>query len=261
MHLVRFGKAVAPVSSSLQRIRWKPTNILVFHHKSPELANLSLLPGLEVAKIRWHCCFQQDWTCARVQALDCFTIKLPSVSVITHKAAFVFLMIDVYHRFNAFGDNLSFLKGGLGVRVLPEENVVEGEKYRAKAGLGNAIQKKVFLRFLLFCPTQKVFGKCTWRRTCRGWRWRFWQFSCSALARTVYQPRGQSDNKNTMVRFCWDCQIISDVTWVPGAQQHDMTFIKQLIFKSLMMQLHLWQSPLVCHVWRVFDIAWGGWAG
>ena len=73
----------------------------------------------------------------------------------------MFLMIDVYHRFNAFGDNLSFLKGGLGVRVLPEENVVEGEKYRAKAGLGNAIQKKVFLRFLLFCPTQKVFGKCT----------------------------------------------------------------------------------------------------
>ena len=70
-------------------------------------------------------------------------------------------MIDVYHRFNAFGDNLSFLKSGLGVRVLPEENVVEGEKYRAKAGLGNAIQQKVFLRFLLFCPTQKVFGKCT----------------------------------------------------------------------------------------------------
>jgi len=64
--------------------------------EQPELANLSLLPGLEVAKIRWHCCFQQDWTCARVQAL-------------------------------------SFLKGGLGVRVLPEENVVEGEKYRAKA--------------------------------------------------------------------------------------------------------------------------------
>ena len=56
----------------------------------------------------------------------------------------MFLMIDVYHRFNAFGDNLSFLKGGLGVRVPPEENVVEGEKYRTKAGLGNAIQKKGF---------------------------------------------------------------------------------------------------------------------
>ena len=46
-----------------------------------------------------------------------------------NKAAFVFL-IDVYlriayHRFNAFGANLSFLKSGLGVRILPEEDVIQ----------------------------------------------------------------------------------------------------------------------------------------
>ena len=37
---------------------------------------------------------------------------------------------------------------------------------------------------------------CTWQRTCKGWPWRFWQFSCSVSARTVCQPRGQSDNGN-----------------------------------------------------------------
>ena len=60
-------------TTNLKILLFSTTNL-----KSPELANLPLLPGLEVAEIRWHCCFQQDWTCARVQTLDRFTIKFTS---------------------------------------------------------------------------------------------------------------------------------------------------------------------------------------
>ena len=74
MHLVRFGKAVAPVSSSLQNAFYRMTDFsfckkkVSSHSKAPEFTNLPLLAKLEISKVRRNGCFQKDWTCARVQA-------------------------------------------------------------------------------------------------------------------------------------------------------------------------------------------------
>ena len=74
IHLVRFGKAVAPVSSSLQNAFYRMTDFsfckkkVSSHSKAPEFTNLPLLAKLEISKVRRNGCFQKDWTCARVQA-------------------------------------------------------------------------------------------------------------------------------------------------------------------------------------------------
>ena len=115
----------------------------------PELANLPFLPGLKVAKIWRNSCFQQHWTCACVQTLDCFCINLAFPFVIRFNKAQqngrrdsgFNLSISIQQH----GNNLSFLKSCLSVRVLPQENIVEGEKYRTKAELGKHRSDNVVL--------------------------------------------------------------------------------------------------------------------
>ena len=74
MYLVRFGKAVAPVSSSLQNAFYRMTDFsfckkkVSSHSKAPEFTNLPLLAKLEISKVRRYGRFQKDRTCARVQA-------------------------------------------------------------------------------------------------------------------------------------------------------------------------------------------------